>query len=265
MAGKNRIENIEEGESRLSVQDPNKEIEFFDAMTDGKEYDVFTEYGYQSIINEFSKLTFRKLKAQSKVIDLGCGSGAFISRLVHKVDGMLYGVDISSNAIRVASQKNDGVCYHVGDILNLSIPDNTFDVVIFSAVLHHFQNFSGCLNESLRILKPGGMLFSFDPNIHNPMMWLYRHPSSPFFSQLGKTENEILLSEKMLNSELTNAGFDNIDSYAIGGVTFKFVESRKGKRRWLLPLYNTFETVLGKTPLAKKYGSFLLGYAQKPE
>ena len=38
-------------------------------------------------------------------------------------------------------------------------------------------------------------------------MWLYRHPNSPLYSSVGKTENEVLLSRRQLESELTQAGF----------------------------------------------------------
>jgi hypothetical protein len=94
-------------------------------------------------------------------------------------------------------------------------------------------------------------------------MWLYRHPSSPFFSQKGKTENERLLSAKQMSSSLRTAGFTNVMTPCISGVTFKYVASTLG--RLVLPLYNLFEILWGISPLAPKYGSFIIGYGEKTE
>jgi hypothetical protein len=46
-------------------------------------------------------------------------------------------------------------------------------------------------------------------------------------------------------------------------VTFKYVESALG--RLVLPFYNLFEILWGISPLASKYGSFIIGYGEKKE
>jgi ubiquinone/menaquinone biosynthesis C-methylase UbiE len=117
------------------------------------------------------------------------------------------------------------------------------------------------MREAYRILRNGGCVLSYDPNIKNPFMWLYRHPSSPFFSNKGITENEHLLSPTEVTSTMEKAGFTNVTTLCKSGVTFKYVATELG--RFLLPLYNIFETLLGHTPLQSKYGSFIIGYGEK--
>lgn len=106
-------------------------------------------------------------------------------------------------------------------------------------------------------------MLSYDPHLKNPAMWLYRHPDSPFFSNRGKTDNERLLTGDELAGSLREAGFAGVRVGAIGGVTFKYVESPLG--RAVLPVYNLWERAFGLvTPLARKYGSFLIARGEKP-
>ena len=116
-----------------------------------------------------------------------------IQRLSQMCEATCVGVDISPKLIEIASGKYPNVEFRVGNILRMEDPDESFDVVLYSGVLHHFPEMDPVLEEGLRILKKGGCLLAFDPNQSNPAMWLYRNPASPLFSPVGKTENEILL------------------------------------------------------------------------
>lgn len=245
------------------VQDKSKETEFFDTFSAAKEYDVFTPYGYKSIIKTYMKLTGALPAGKMRVIDLGCGTGAFTRKYKkkYKKNALFYGLDISYKSAALAAELSPDIHYCTGDIEQCCFENDTFDVVLFSGVLHHFSDYEPCLREGCRILKSGGCVISYDPNLKNPFMWLYRHPSSPFFSKKGKTDNERLLTAEELDSLLKKTGFVNVAAQCISGVTFRYVESAVG--RFLLPLYNLFEIVLGLTPPAAKYGSFVIAYGEK--
>ncbi|MCK4763075.1 MAG: class I SAM-dependent methyltransferase [Candidatus Aminicenantes bacterium] len=272
------------------MQDKSKEKAFFDRFSAVKEYDVFTPYGYRSIIEDYLKLIgsrvakkgtpgetkqkffggsrgaiFQKSppgrRRQEKIIDLGCGTGNFTRRFAASYEARFFGLDISQKSAALAARLDPGINYCAGDIEHCCFKKENFDIVLFSGVLHHFEDYETCLREGFRLLKKGGCMLSYDPNIKNPAMWLYRHPASPFFSKKGKTDNEQLLSVSQLALSLQKTGFTNIDVHGIGGVTFKYVESRVG--RLLLPFYNLFEALLGLIPPAKKYGSFVIAYGEK--
>ncbi len=247
--------------STVQAQDSDKEQEFFDNFVSQQEYDVLTEYGYLSLIKSFTVLAKEYLETSQKSIDLGCGTGSFTRRFAKHLKGSMIGVDISEASVKMAKQKNDGIEYRQGDITQLDFPENTFDVVVFSGVLHHFGDFSSCLKEGYRILKKGGCLLSYDPHKYNPAMWLYRDESSPLCSKIGKTDNEQLLSKKQMQRELMQVGFDDVKIQNISGVTFKYLESPRAKI--LMPIYNSFEYLLGLTPLARSIGSFIICCAKK--
>jgi hypothetical protein len=92
-------------------------------------------------------------------------------------------------------------------------------------------------------------------------MWLYRSPSSPFYSPIGKTENEILLTRRQLESDLRQAGFEGISIRGVGGITYKYVEGRVA--RVFLPLYNFYEKMLRISPLETRMGTFLISFGRK--
>ena len=246
------------------MQNKTEEIVFFDSWSESKiyrEFGHFTPYGHNSIIREFEKLIGARLKKGCRAIDLGCGAGAFTRRLFAHSEAECYGVDISQGLVRAACEFGNGVHYMVGDIEQLSFRDNTFDVVIFSGVLHHFPQQKKCLEEGFRILKKGGCLIAYDPNIKNPFMWFYKEGSAALFSKQGQTENEKIFSKQEAESMLKMNGFKNVKISCISGVTFKYVGSRAGML--LLPVYNGIEYLLGKLPLASSYGSFLISYGEK--
>ena len=52
----------------------------------------------------------------------------------------------------------------VGDMEALPFPDGAFDAALALACLHHIPDPAPALDEAFRVLRPGGRLFSLDPN-----------------------------------------------------------------------------------------------------
>jgi len=244
----------------------NKKIEseFFDAFESKYgHYDVLGDLAYRRLLTRFEN-QIRPVTGEN-CVDLGCGTGAFTRRL-KTFDLQMTGVDISSKCISLAKQNAIGETYRVGDLMSLDIEDESADIIVYSGVLHHITRRAeriSALQEGLRILKPNGRLFAYDPNKRSPSMWLYRSPQSPFYSQAGKTENEIMLSREDLMEELRCAGFTKIDVRGMSGTTFRFVESKVG--RAILPFYNMYELLMMLSPFQHKLGTFLISCACKPE
>lgn len=239
------------------------EADFFDSFQSRHgNYDVFTEAGYHRLLSLFVSMV--KPSVSERCADLGCGTGAFTSRL-SCLGLQTTGIDVSINSLHQAAQSRVGKEKYIGsDVCNLGISDNSFDIITYSAILHHLNSPAlriSALSEGYRVLKPGGHLFAFDPSIHSPSMWLYRHPRSPFYSGIGKTSNEVLLSRDELNSELQSSGFENIRVIGVAGIKFRYVESRIARK--LLPLYNLYETILRISPFEQRLGTFLVSVATK--
>ena len=235
----------------------NNEIEFFDKFCD-LDYDVFGKSGYDRILNEFKR--YIKPKKGEKLVDFGCGTGAFTKYLLrYKLD--IIGIDISPKSIKLAKKRFSKINFIIGDIEKTKLKANSVDIVLFSGVLHHFDDFTKTMKEAYRILKPDGRIFAYDPNKNNPVMWLYRDENSPVCSTKGRTDNERLLTIKEIKKVVKKSGFKKNKIYAISGVTYKYVESNLGKL--ILPFYNLFEIIFDYLPFSNKYGSFIITCAKK--
>jgi SAM-dependent methyltransferase len=243
--------------------DVRREVDFFDRFEEEHgDYDVLGEAAYRRLLGLFREAVGPWPGA--KVIDLGCGTGAFTRRLAAAFALDLTGMDISPRCVRRAAELAGGPAYVVGDITQTGLAGASFDAVVYSGVLHHCDERAvrvQVLREGLRLLRPGGRLFSYDPSWHSPSMWLYRDPASPLFSPVGKTANEVLLKRHELETELREAGFADVRIRGAGGITYRWLESRTA--RLILPLYNLYELLLRHSPVEDRWGTFLIGLARK--
>jgi SAM-dependent methyltransferase len=96
-----------------------------------------------------------------EILDVGCGSGAFLLALREAGWGC-HGVELSSAAARVASAA--GLDIRAGDLLDAGFRDASFDVVRFWHVLEHVPSPRQQLDEARRLLRPGGRLVVGVPN-----------------------------------------------------------------------------------------------------
>jgi ubiquinone/menaquinone biosynthesis C-methylase UbiE len=238
------------------TQDKAREIEFFDQHADGDEYNVFTLDTNRELVDRF--IRFARLRPGDRVLDLGCGSGVFAAEVARR--GMLVaGIDLSSRLLVRGHMQAPSVGFAVGDAEQLPFADGTFDGVLLSGIVHHLPNPAPAAREVHRVLRVGGRFMAFDPNRRNPAMWAYRDWSSPFYSNVGVTENERPVVAGQVRDVFAAAGFRTATDYF--SARYRYVASERA--RWLLPAYNAFESVvLAPRPLRPLRG-FVLSFGEK--
>jgi len=94
-------------------------------------------------------------------------------RLSKRNPSLLAGIDISPKVIAIATDKLSGLPadLRVGDAeTQLPWPDETFDVAIMNAAIHHFPNPQKVLSRVFQVLKPKGILFIADPFFFFPFL-----------------------------------------------------------------------------------------------
>jgi len=104
-------------------------------------------------------------------LELGCGTGFFLLNLVQA--GVIardggHVTDISPGMVEVAKRNAQGLGFdvagRVADAEVLPYDDDSFDLVVGHAVLHHIPDVEKSLREVLRVLKPGGrFVFAGEP------------------------------------------------------------------------------------------------------
>jgi SAM-dependent methyltransferase len=111
----------------------------------------------------------------ARVLDLGCGFGAFARWASEMGAASVLGVDRSERMLaRARAQTRDpGVTYSLADIEHLALPDASFDLVYSSLTLHYIEDFGAVCVTIRRLLAPGGQLVF---SVEHP---LFTAPSSP--------------------------------------------------------------------------------------
>lgn len=91
---------------------------------------------------------------------MGCGNGRNILYFKEKL-AEYYGVDNSTELIKIAKEKHPQKDFRVDNALNLSFASNFFDKVYSMAVLHQIPSEEfrlKFLKEAKRVLRPKGLL-----------------------------------------------------------------------------------------------------------
>lgn len=142
-----------------------------------------------------------------RALELGCGTGFFLLNLMQAGVAEKGSVtDLSPGMVKVALRNaghlNLDVDGRVADAETIPYEDNTFDLVVGHAVLHHIPDVEQSLREVLRVLKPGGrFVFAGEPTTVGNFYarWLgrltweatTRTTKLPFLSSWRKPQEEL--------------------------------------------------------------------------
>lgn len=132
----------------------------------------------RSTQNYFVDVLKPYLKKTDRVLDFGCGPGAFLAAIA-PFCGEILGVDISKNFASTCGQTILDLKLLNAQALHiepdaLPFPDASFDAVVMVDVIHHLENISKSLKEVFRVLKKGGKILIFEPNKLNPVLtWVH--------------------------------------------------------------------------------------------
>jgi phosphoethanolamine N-methyltransferase len=103
-----------------------------------------------------------------RILDIGCGIGGPAFVLAEKYGANVVGIDIESDVIararrRAKDLKVDSRCeFLLVEPGPMAFPDESFDVVVSSGVIMQIEDKPQVFAEALRVLKPGGVLTSYD-------------------------------------------------------------------------------------------------------
>lgn len=106
-----------------------------------------------------------------EVLDVGCGAGNFTIELLTKLPNLHCTiVDLSQPMLdrayqRITATSAKSITRAQGDIREVELPENKFDVILAGAVLHHLRDdtdWEVTFSKLYRLLKPNGCLMISD-------------------------------------------------------------------------------------------------------
>jgi ubiquinone/menaquinone biosynthesis C-methylase UbiE len=171
------------------------------------------------------------LRSGEAVLDVGCGTGGVTipAKIRVGTQGSASGIDPAPEMIAVARRKAQRtkleIDFRVGVIESLPFPNETFDVVTASMMMHHLPEHLQVkgLAEIWNVLKPGGRILIAD----------MLRPSSSFikriFSLLVQHGHATKFGIEDLLKLLREAGFENVELSNARFLTIGFVRAKKPK------------------------------------
>lgn len=175
------------------------------------------------IMNIINRAMYRKVIAavntgsDSKVLDIGYGNGYLLSRLYKKNQGILYGIDVSEDMLKIASKRNKKGIYDgkinlfLGDCCDLKFDDKTFDFVTSVNTIYFWNNTLKGLKEIYRILGEQGIFF----NVVYSKEWLRKLSYTKKGFQFFEKEDYINLGKQAGFSKVIVEEIINGKSYFI--------------------------------------------------
>lgn len=158
----------------------------------------------QATLERFGRIKDRSLSLLSEhgrptsalhMLDIGCGAGTQV-RLWAACGHKAFGVDVNAPLIEVGRSraKAEGldVRLDVGTATHLPFADACMDVCLMPELLEHVVDWSTCLREAVRVLKPGGLLYVSTSNALCPRQDEFNLPAYSWYPGFAKRHFEKL-------------------------------------------------------------------------
>ncbi len=141
------------------------------------DYDIYQSTvvpHYQDMLEIVAETCKRCIKPNSKIIDLGCGTGNASLALLGKLPARIFLIDGSSHMLDIAlgkiGQKHENTItgYRTADLNDDSwdseLGAGEYDAIVSTLVLEHlpFVEYKSVLSKCYELLKPGGWLIAVE-------------------------------------------------------------------------------------------------------
>jgi len=231
---------------------------------DNPYWDAFT-YSRMKI-NHVLDGYLRDITAPAEVLDVGCGTGHFISDLSQR-GFVCTGCDPSDEMLKHARRNNPTVQFESASIEKLPYASDRFDVVVAIEVMRYIQAEDMALSEVRRVLKPGGLcLLTYAPKFSTALYPLLNKITSRVqLAGLSKVR-QYFHSVRSLRRLYKRAEFIDVELHARFLGPFIYVNrlSRPLASR-MLRTWEPLDDRLSDLPLLRDLSNLFVVAARKPD
>jgi SAM-dependent methyltransferase len=199
---------------------------------------------------------YLKLGSQSRVLDVGCAVGSFLTHVGNTRDCELSGVDFKDLSSFPGMEKID---FHLGLFYEQALPDRSFDLITMWHFLEHDYDPIRSLETAREKLADDGLLVIEVPRLDSVTFALYKNR----WPGLQAPQHTVLFDKQHLLRFLDKAGLELVEYlpwgafpayfYLFMGAAFKILKG-KGLNldRWIYP-YFLGQLLLTPILLAEKH------------
>jgi ubiquinone/menaquinone biosynthesis C-methylase UbiE len=138
-------------------------------FADGEAYDRHAGRLFRSLHRRVAEDVALAAPPGATVLDAGCGSGRLAAELARRrPDLRVRGVDLEPGMVEVATRRaerehlGDRVVFTVADLADLPLPDDSVDLVVSTASMHHWADVGAVVASLGRVLRPDGRIWIYD-------------------------------------------------------------------------------------------------------
>lgn len=154
------------------------------------------------------KLTRAHFSPDSRVLELGCGTGS--TAILHApYVGHIQATDLSDEMLKIARDKAKGIgniSFQQSSVDAIEAPSEGFDVVMAMSLLHLLEDRDNAIVRVFSLLKPGGVFVS-STICMSEALWFLR-PVLPVGRWLGFVPMVRFFTRNQLEQSLVKAGFE---------------------------------------------------------
>ena len=175
---------------------------------------IAEKYSKQPIADEESyqkklKVTQEYFNPEMELLEFGCGTGS--TAIIHApYVKHIRAIDISAKMIEIAQGKAEAsniknVTFEQLTIDELSVADNTYDMVLGLSILHLLEDKEAAIAKVYKMLKPGGLFVTSTACLGDSMKWFKLiAPIGKFFGFFPLVK---VFKVEELVASLTNSNF----------------------------------------------------------
>jgi len=141
---------------------------------------------------------------ETRVLDVGCGTGNYAAALSESTGCLVSGVDPSRRMLDSARDAAQWESLAHGSAESLPFGDDSFDVIMSTDVIHHIVDRDAYFRQAVRVLRPAGHILTVTDS-HEDIS--RRRPLSSHFPETVGVELQRYPPVPGLLEEMARAGF----------------------------------------------------------
>jgi len=152
------------------------------------------------------------ISSDSKVLEVGCGTGNYIIAAEARAHCFCCGVDPSEQMLAGAQMRSSQVQFHVGQAESLEFPDDSYDLIFSVDAIHHIEDRAEYFQRAYSILKPGSKVCTVTDS---QQIIRTRSPLAVYFPETIEVDLERYPRISKLQEIMEQQGFKSLDEQTV--------------------------------------------------